>query len=246
MLDLRLAGLQPGVVTLVAGRPGMGKSALARRITDANSEAGIGVHVFSLEDTRAAYMDRVIGEHASIAADRLRSGQITRRDEMRSVRDAAGRLVKRTHWHVDDRSGIGAREIVRSVRRARRENDTQVVVVDYIQLLTKRPGMKTHEAIGENMNLLADAAKQDGMAYVVVSQLNRECEKRDKKQPRLSDLKECGTLEERSKAVVAVYRPWAYDETQDRDLMQLIVLKNTNGGTGYCDVRWDGPLTRIW
>jgi replicative DNA helicase len=96
---------------------------------------------------------------------------------------------------------------VRSVRRHRRANATNVVIVDYVQLVQRpHPRMSAHEALSEIVTTLADAAKQDRMAYVVMSQLNRGLEQRNDKRPQLSDLRESGSLEERAKCVIGLYR----------------------------------------
>jgi replicative DNA helicase len=133
------------------------------------------------------------------------------RGEMGALQDAMRNLARRKGWLFDGRSGITAEEVVRSVRRRKKDNQTKVVIVDYIQLL-KKPTfrMSTHEALGESITTLADAAKADGIAYVVMSQLNRDLEKREDRRPQLSDLRESGSLEERSKCVVGVYRGAAY------------------------------------
>jgi replicative DNA helicase len=129
---------------------------------------------------------------------------------MANINDAMRKLGRRKGWLVDGRSGVTADEIVRSVRRRKRENNTRIVIVDYIQLVKRPARMSPHEALSEIITTLADAAKQDGIAYVVMSQLNRELEKREDKRPQMSDLRESGSLEERAKCIVGVYRGSAY------------------------------------
>src|SRR5690606_23382996 len=130
---------------------------------------------------------------------------------LRNMQATIPSITSRGNWLFDDRSGISAQEIVRSVRRHRKQNNTKVVIVDYIQLVAKpSPRMTAHEALSESITVFADAAKQDNVAYVVMSQLNREIERREDKRPQLSDLRESGSLEERSKCVVGLYRGAAY------------------------------------
>lgn len=269
-LDETIGGWQAGIVNLPAARPGMGKSALGIATADACTKAGIGVHVFSLEDTKEAYADRVLARSSGVAAERIRNADL-RRVEMPAMSDALMALSRRTGWLVDDRSGITAEEIVRSVRRRRKDNRTALVLVDYIQLVKKpHPRMTAHEALGENITTLADAAKHDGMAYVVFSQLNREIEKREDRRPRLSDLRESGSLEERAKIVIGLYRGAAYKtppirgvdfecncRRDDRcehapspeafaSMAQLLVLKNSGGRTGMVRAQWRGETMEIW
>ena len=269
-LDEKLGGWQPGIVSIIAARPAMGKSSLGLSTADACSKAGEGVHVFSLEDTGAAYADRSLARESQVPAQSIRTCDL-RNGAFQNVQEALRKLSRRQGWIFDDRSGVTAEEVVRSVRRRMKDNKTRVVIVDYIQLLRKPyPRMSTHEALGESITTLADAAKADGMAYVVMSQLNREIEKRDDKRPLLSDLRESGSLEERSKCVVGVYRGHVYGSPQrnvDYDCecpskakehfckppsdsefetqVQLHILKNSNGPIGKVFAHWHGPTTRM-
>lgn len=262
-LDAKIGGLQPGIVTIVAARPGMGKSSLGLSIADACSSGGFGVHVFSLEDTEESYSDRVLSRTSTIPAEVLRNSDLNKGqcdDVMRGSMGLRGR-----RWIVDGRSGLTAEEIVRSVRRHKRNNASNVVIVDYVQLVKGAPRMQRHEALTEIVTTLADAAKQDRMAYVVMSQLNRQIESRQDKRPQLADLRESGSLEERAKCVIGLYRGSYYgpatkgvdyhedwpgyeyppDEKEWPTVAQLCVLKNSNGRTGTAFATWDGPTTRL-
>lgn len=262
-LDDKIGGLQPGIVTIVAARPGMGKSALGLSIADSCSAGGFGVHVFSLEDTEESYSDRVLSRTSDIPAETLRNSDLNVGQCDAVMRGSMG--LKGRRWLVDGRSGLTADEIVRSVRRHRRSNATNVVIVDYVQLVKGAPRTQRHEALTEIVTTLADAAKADRMAYVVMSQLNREIEKRPDKRPQLADLRESGSLEERAKCVIGLYRGSYYgaptkgidyDESwpghdrrpDDRTwptIAQLCVLKNSNGRTGTAFAAWHGPTTKL-
>ena len=153
------------------------------------------------------------------------------------------------------------------MRRHRKANDTRVVIVDYLQLLKRNPrsmAKSRHEQITESLHELADAAKNDGMAYVVASQLNRELERREDKRPQESDLRESGTIEERGKCIVALYRGCKYYEdpkpgidldaegqTQSgqefRRTAQALILKNSQGvAPDRVVMGWDGETARVW
>lgn len=265
-LDDKLGGWQAGIVSLIAARPGAGKSSLGLATADACSAAGHGVHLFSLEDTEEAYADRSISRTSSVAAEKLRNADLNRGDIGAITRAHAG--MKGRRWIVDGRSGITAEEIVRSVRRHRKQNHTRVALVDYVQLVKhplRKPRLSTHEALGEIITTLADAAKHDGIAYVVMSQLNRDIERRPDKRPQLADLRESGSLEERAKCVVGLYRGSMYGEPikgidwdpdweghryspsaeEHAAQVQLCVLKNSNGRTGTVFAHWNGPTTTI-
>lgn len=246
-LDEVLGGIQPGIVTLMAARPAMGKSTVALTITEHVTRAGIGVHVFSLEDTRDAYADRVLSHHSKIPTERIRACKFVAGD-LGNLATATRRIASRTNWIVDDRSGITAEELVRCVRRNAAKNGTRLVIVDYISLLRGQRGQDVRTRVSEAINTLGDAAKQDRMAYLVLAQLNRDLEKRDDKRPILADLKESGSLEERSKAVIMIHREAKYRDCKcnpdrremcvhDRQL-DLFVRKNSNGVTGRVCVEW--------
>lgn len=244
-LDHLLGGLQRGIVTVAAARPGMGKSSFALACVRHATSKGIGAHVFSLEDTRDAYCDRVLSSESLVPAERLRQVSLTVGD-LGQLRWSLENFPHERPWIVDDRSGISAEEIVRSVRRSLGKNRTQLVVVDYIQLLRGQPRATREEVISHAMHVLADAAKQDRIAYLVLAQLNRECERRDDKRPLLSDLKQAGTIEERAKCVIALYRPCVYDESEPADLVELLIRKNNQGRTGTATARWDGETIRMY
>ena len=244
-LDKLLGGIQRGIVTVVAGRPGMGKSAFGQAISDSASAAGHGVHVFSLEDTRAAYTDRAMARVSRVPGESIRTLALSN-SELGSISRATRSLRERAGWYVDDRSGISADEVVRSVRRNRRENGTRLVLVDYLQLLKGRRGESKQEKAADAMVAFANAAKADDMAYVVFSQLNRGCEYRDDKRPILSDLRDAGEIEEYAKAVLFLFRPRVYHDDAPEDEIEIIARKNNHGQTGTVSARWDGPTTRIF
>ena len=263
-LDEKIGGYQHKIVTVVAARPGMGKSSLGLAAADACSAAGYGAHVFSLEDSEEAYADRTISRLSEVPANSIRTLKL-QEGEYRRMTTAIGNVGSRP-WLFDGRSGITADEIVRSVRKHRKGNNTRVVVVDYVQLIKRPHGMSPrasmHEVLTENVTMLADAAKLDSIAYVVMSQLNRQVEQRQDKRPLMSDLRESGSLEERAKCVIGVYRGAYYGsqvkgvdydkedgqpmpESEWERAVELLVLKNNNGPTGFCRARFDGPTTRM-
>jgi replicative DNA helicase len=259
-LDDLLGGWQPKIASIVCARPGMGKSSLGLATADACSAAGFGVHLFSLEDTEEAYADRGVSRASGVPAEAMRNVSMTS-VQMRDMSAAIGKFVGR-RWLIDSRSGISAEEIVRAVRKHRRANDTRVVIVDYVQLVKARRDTSRHEALTEIVTTLADAAKHDDIAYVIMSQLNRDVEKRTDKRPQMSDLRESGSLEERAKCVVGIYRGAYYSRTPVEGVdyapnepkptagefarqVQLLVLKNNNGRTGEIRAEFDGPTTRM-
>ncbi len=266
-LDKLIGGWQPGIVSVVCARPGHGKSSLCLSTALATATKGNGVHVFSMEDPRKIYMNRAYAQLSKVAISKIAVGEFTRDDLSRFTQAHAILAGGKLPWVIDDRSGIAADDIVRSVRRHQAKNKTKLVIVDYLQLMKRSAhglAKNRHEAIGESLNELADAAKNDNMAYIVVSQLNRGVEGRDDKRPQEADLRESGTIEERAKCIVALYRGRKYgpDPVDGIDLnldgsrmsnhvfnntVQLLVLKNSQGPAPERVVaNWDGPTTRVW
>lgn len=245
-LDRYIGGLQRGMVTIVAARPRMGKSTFGLAIADNVSATGAGVHVFSLEDTASSYHDRAIARLSGVSGQKLRAGEVNVGDLAR-VGKAAEILHKRKSWFVDDRAGLSAEDVVRCVRRKRRELGTEVVIVDYISKLKLPRASNVHDAMAVVSNVLANAARQDGLVYVVLSQLNRECEKRDDKRPMLGDLRASGALEEDSRCVLMLYRDSLYNPRADPGQIEILVRKNSHGESdGTVFANWSGSGFRIW
>ncbi len=260
-LDDLIGGWQPKIASIVCARPAMGKSSLGLATADACSAAGFGVHLFSLEDTEEAYADRTMARTSNVPAESMRNASLSKL-QIGDMASAISKVSKRK-WLVDGRSGITADEIVRSVRKHKRANDTRVVVVDYVQLVRAPRGVNRHDQLTEIITTLADAAKHDDVAYVVMSQLNRSVESRGDKRPMMSDLRESGSLEERAKCVVGIYRGHYYSPNNPQKgidyadgehrptnsefarQVQLLVLKNNNGATGAVFAHFDGPTTRM-
>jgi replicative DNA helicase len=270
-LDAKVGGWRFKLGNMIAARPGMGKSALGLSTADASSAGGFGVHVFSLEDSKETYGERVISRFSGVPAIRLRQANIAR-EEVSKVLAAVDAYRARKNWIVDDRPGLSAAEIIRAWRRRGEKNGTRVVLVDYIQLVRAAdPRMREDQALGASLQAMIDAAKIDDVALIVMSQFNRELEKRGDKRPQLSDLRGSGELEEKVKLCVALYRGAYYSPDPTRGIdyecscmesvkrcyhapsqedyqrqAQALVLKGGNGPTGMVLASWDGPTTNIW
>jgi replicative DNA helicase len=269
-LDKRISGYPFGDVAIICGRPGMGKSALALAASEASADEGFGVHVFAPEGGWRMYADRLISRKSNVSIEKLRNGDITP-NETGSVSHALMRYALRPYWRLDDAGGLTATEIVRSVRKWKRKNKTRLVIVDYLQILKRRDGASENEAIEEIVNVFGQAAPNDDIAWVLVSQLNRDVEKRPDKRPMMADLRGSGALEQVARLVVSPYRGSYYYDEPKRDIdfecnecsserrcphgpdvntfqkqAQVLILKNNNGEPGRVFASWNGPTTEIW
>ncbi len=275
-LDREVGGWQLGVVNVIAARPGMGKSALTIATAEACAELGYGVHVFSLEDSWRTYIDRCLARRSGVPAAAIRRGDLDGKREgvidFVRVLEASG-LYSHTlklRWLVDDMKGLSANDIIASVRRAKKELGTRVVIVDYLHLIKRNPRLGESEALDEIMTLFSQSVQPDE-AWVVPSQLNRKVEERTDKRPQLADLRGSGAIEERAKLIVGLYRGSYYGDEPIEDVdytakrldklglkfaewkdeqwrreVQCLVLKNSNGrAPATVFAEWTGSTTRI-
>lgn len=257
VLDEKLGGIQPGIVTLFAGRPAMGKSAVSLTIAKACADAGVGVHVFTLEDSEQSYADRIISRLARVESQAIRRGGVTR-----GVLESLTPLYSnRKKWLIDGNDPEGPEQLVRSVRAHARKNETRVVIIDYVQVVANALGGEERDAIKRCMQTFMLAAKRDNMAYVVLSQLNRQSEYRADRRPSLADMHGSGAIEQFSKCVIGLFREGYYlrtpaddkafteatgrDAEQAKRTIELIVLKNNNGSTGPVFANWKGEYCEI-
>jgi replicative DNA helicase len=270
-LDAAIGGYPFGDLVILAARPGMGKTAMAMSAVDAATEVGFGAHVFSSEGGWRMMADRMIARAGRVPVSRLRSADL-RVEDFAGVNRAAAKYHFRPNWLIDDTPGLTAQEIIRRVRRERREIKTRLVVVDYIQILRRTRGLDENAALDEIATLFAQAAIDDDITYLVLSQFNREVEKRADKVPTLSDLRGSGALEERPRVVVSPYRGAYYrnepldgvdydcscvgvgrgapctcapTEEAFKKLVKVLLLKNSNAATGHVWATWNGEYTEM-
>jgi replicative DNA helicase len=268
-LDVLLGGYPFGLLSLVAARPAMGKSAFARGAAEAAADVDYGVHVFTLEDSKTTYGDRCISGRTGIPATKIRQADLTRHEASKLVAGVA-QLQRYDRWLIDDRGELSAQDIIREVRRHRTRLKTRLVIVDYVQLVARKSGMDENAALTEIMGAFAAAAKDDGgrIAWLIVSQLNRKLEERPDKRPLMSDLRGSGSLEEKVKVAIGLYRGAYYYPEAKKEIdfdcwcaagtppnacthrpsseeftrqMQLLLLKCNQGQTGRIFASWDGP-----
>jgi replicative DNA helicase len=219
-LDALLAGGFPRAnAHVIAGRPSMGKSSIARTIAANVNALGGGAHVFSTEDTAKAYVFRQFADEADVDLARLWNLELGRLD-WQNVSAAADALYQREGWILDDARGISIADIALKVKRKRRENHTQLVVIDYAQILSGVRGVRygsVEERISAIAKGAADLARQEDVVVLLLSQLNRENTKRDDKRPTMEDLRGSGALEQDADVILMVHRPEWYLRKQDQD-----------------------------
>ena len=230
-LDDLLGGLHRSDLIIVAGRPSMGKTALATNIAfhaaknyrtetdEFGNEVvvdGAVVGFFSLEMSAEQLCTRILAEESGVASDDIRRGRMSNKDFDKIVR--ASRELQKAPFFIDDTPGLTVSALRTRARRLKRQHGLSLIVVDYLQLVTagasSRPDNRVQE-VAEITRGLKTLAKELDVPVLALSQLSRQVEQRDDKRPQLADLRESGTIEQDSDVVMFIYREEYYIERQE-------------------------------
>ncbi len=237
-LDNLLQGLHPGQLIVVAGRPGLGKSTLSMDFARSCSiRQGRTALVFSLEMGRDEINMRLLSAQARVGLHRMRSGTLTEDDWNRLAKHR--QAVSDAPLFVDDSPSLTLMEIRSKARRIKQRHGLDLVVVDYLQLLTHGGHRREsrQQEVADMSRSLKLLAKELAVPVVALSQLNRGPEQRTDKKPMLSDLRESGAVEQDSDVVILLHREDAYDKESPRaGEADLLVAKHRNGPTATVTV----------
>jgi replicative DNA helicase len=245
--DRLTAGLQPSDLIIVAGRPSMGKTALALNIGyNAAKKTKKGVAVFSLEMSRQQLGIRLLGFESRIDATRLRTGRL-KKDEWQELIDSADRLSE-IPIYIDDSSAISVLEMKAKCRRLKKRGELGLVIVDYMQLIQGRRSAESRQLeMSEISRGLKGLAKDLDIPVMALSQLNRKVEDRPNKRPQLADLRESGAIEQDADVIVFIYRDEVYNpqSEESQNIAEIIIGKQRNGPTGSFKLTFLKELTRF-
>jgi replicative DNA helicase len=243
--DRLTAGLQPSDLIIIAGRPSMGKTALALNMGyNAAKRTGKAVAVFSLEMSKQQLGIRMLGFDAGIDATKLRTGFL-RDKEWERLTDSANRLTGLPIF-IDDSSAISVLEMKAKCRRLKKSHDLALVIVDYLQLIQGRRAAESRQIeISEVSRMLKALAKDLNVPVMALSQLNRKVEDRPNKRPQLADLRESGAIEQDADVIAFIYRDEVYhpDSEEKRNIAEINIAKQRNGPTGYFKLTFRKELT---
>lgn len=239
-LDKAIIGLLPGKNIVIAGRPGMGKTALANSLGRAVRAQGAGVIQFSLEVSKEELGQYELAYQADVNLRKILSGKGLTDEELSRIKDA-GRDCNPRLWRIND-SAYSADGILRSAKQLSRRFSEQnisvgCVIVDYLQLAGEN-GDGREQSVAGISRLCKLLAKELGCSVLTLSQLNRKCEEREDKRPLMSDLRDSGSIEQDADIVLYVYREAQYDPSADPEEAELIIRKQRNGPTGTVKVRF--------
>jgi replicative DNA helicase len=233
-LDEKLNGLGEGDLIIIAGRPAMGKTTLAMNIADNIAENGGSILVFSLEMGDHQLMDRLVARRSRVSLDKILTANLTP-DDWAKVTPATTTLAER-NIIVDDSPGLNVGQVMSRARRVKRNHDLDLIVIDYLQLM-QLGGDNLVNEIGKLTRGLKLLAKELKVPVILISQLNREVDKREHKIPVMSDLRDSGAIEQDADKILFVYRPAPY-ATNEADKIKLerdasvIIGKNRQGKAG--------------
>ena len=243
-LDNIISGLQRSDFIVLGARPSLGKTALALDIArHAAMKAGVPVGYFSLEMSREQVIDRLISSESQVPLWRLRTGRITDDQEFEMIQYALDKL-SRSPIYIDDTPSPNIMQMRSMARRLQIEKGLGLLVVDYLQLIMPRSGGSDNmvQQVTEISRSLKALGRELNVPILALSQLSRGVEQREIKLPKLSDLRESGSIEQDSDVVMFIYR-------KDRDridlpleeqnIAKIIIAKHRNGPLGSVDLKFD-------
>src|SRR5262245_6789976 len=247
-LDRDTSGLQPGDLVIIAGRPSMGKTALALNIAEHVAvDNKLPVAVFSMEMSGSQLAMRLLGSIGRLDQHKLRTGRLSD-DDWNRLTNAVGKLHDAPIL-VDESGALNALELrARAGRLHRQYGALGLIVVDYLQLMqATSEGENRATEISEISRALKSLAKELKVPVVALSQLSRAVEQRTgPKRPIMSDLRESGAIEQDADLILAIYREEVYTpDTPDKGIAEIIILKQRNGPIGTVKLTFLGEYTRF-
>ncbi len=242
-LDKYTAGFHNSEFIVLAARPGMGKTAFALNIIEhlaVRSEPPVPVAFFSLEMSKEHVVQRLLCMHAQVGIHKVRTGNITQEDLSR-LYTASGNLSESPIF-IDDTPAISILELRAKARRLKSRENVKLIIIDYLQLITSNRRMENRQQeISFISRSLKDLAKELDVPVIAVSQLSRAAA-REKRPPKLSDLRESGAIEQDADIVIFLHKP----ETEtEQNIFQVIIGKNRNGPVGITQLYFQEDYTRF-
>lgn len=239
-LDELTAGFHPGELIILAARPSMGKTALSLNFAvQAALRDKKKVAYFSVEMGKEQVMIRMLASSAKIRLGDLRIGKIDDQAWPRLINTAAA--LSETGLFIDDTSGISPFEIRAKARRMKAKYGLDMIVIDYLQLMSMKGKMESREReVSEISKLLKSIAKELQVPVIALAQLNRGVEGRSDRRPMLSDLRESGSIEQDADVIMMIYRGDYYDRDNPeiKGIAEVIIAKQRNGPVDTVKLRW--------
>ena len=246
-LDNYTAGLQNSDLIIVAARPGVGKTSLALNFVEhAAIRHKATAAIFSMEMSKEQLVNRILSSEALVELGKLRTGNVEA-EEMSRLSHVLKDIVT-APIYIDDTAGITVAEIKAKCLRLKMEKGLGLVVIDYLQLMhSGRRGSNRTTEVGEISRSLKIMAKELNVPVVTLSQLNRAAES-EKRRPKISDLRESGSIEQDADIVLLLYNPASDSDAEPAEaanILECIVAKNRSGSVGTVKLAWRGEYTKF-
>lgn len=244
-LDKMTGGLQKSDLIIIAARPSVGKTAFALGMAyGAAVQHAKTVGLFSIEMSAEQLVQRLLATETGVDSQRLRLGQIDDHEWDRMSR-AFGRLSE-AKIYIDDTAGLSVMELRSKARRLQAEQGLDLLVIDYLQLMTGRRSENRVQEISEISRGLKGIARELNIPVIALSQLSRAVESRSDHRPMLSDLRESGSIEQDADIVMFIYRDELYDENSDaKGIAEILIAKHRNGPVGKVQLRFFNKTARF-
>ena len=247
-IDEITGGFQPGDFIIIAGRPSMGKTALALNIAENMAIRGDPVGIFSLEMSKHQLVERLLAARSGLELHRLRRMMLGKEHYSRLF--AACGDLQNAPIYVDDMASSTLLQIRARARRMKSKYQVKAIFIDYIQLITTGGRVESRQMeVSEISRGLKGLARELNLPVISMSQLNRAAEQREGHRPRLSDLRESGSLEQDADVVALLHREDYYhqgdEDYEPTNVAELIIAKQRNGPTGMVKLTWIDQSTRF-
>lgn len=247
-LDKMINGLAPSNLIILAGRPGMGKTALALNVAEHVSfKHGMPVGIFSLEMSAEQLLHRMICSQSEVESAKIQTGSLNGSEYQRVV--AAVNRMQKTSVIIDDQPGLKITDLRARARRMKEAHDIQLLVIDYLQLLSGSSSFSGSDnrqgEISEISRMMKNLARELNIPILCGSQLSRKVEERTGHRPMMSDLRESGAIEQDADIVMFLLRREYYDPYDKPGLAEIIVGKNRHGKVGNIDVAYRKELAQF-
>lgn len=242
-LDDLLSGMQESNLIILGARPSMGKSSFAMDIArHAAVQAKVPVGIFSLEMSKGELVDRLICAEAGVDLWKMRTGHLSSQgeyDDFTRIGHAIGKLSEAPLF-IDDTAGLNVMEMRTMARRLQAEHGLGLIIIDYLQLIEGRANIENRvQVVSEISRSLKGLARELRIPIIALSQLSRGVESRDDQKPKLSDLRESGSIEQDADVVMFIYREDRAKKNAERTgIANIIIAKHRNGPIGEVDLRF--------
>lgn len=245
-LDTQLSGLQPSDLILIAARPSVGKTAFVLNLTETIAvKHNIPVAIFSLEMSSEQLVNRILSQNSMVSSQKIRIGDLTDNEWANIVESA--NIIGNSNIIIDDTPGISIGDMRSKCRKFKLEHDIQLVIVDYLQLMTTNtPHGSREQEIAEISRTLKGIARELNVPVIALSQLNRASETREDRKPIMADLRESGSIEQDADVVMLMSRYYDKEKKEeDRNRIILNVAKQRNGPVGEVELVWLPQFTKF-